>query len=95
MLHVQDLAPWLLVWLLAAAINVVPAFMPPAWALLAYFHIGQGLSVLREKPVLGWSALLLYTLGPLPSNQLFIPVGLAGAPLAPVLAFFAGTRFIS
>jgi hypothetical protein len=28
MLHVQDLAPWLLVWLLAAAINVVPAFMP-------------------------------------------------------------------
>jgi hypothetical protein len=51
--------------------------------------------VLREKPVLGWSALLLYTLGPLPSNQLFIAVGLAGAPLAPVLAFFAVTRFIS
>jgi hypothetical protein len=53
MLHGQDLAPWLLVWLLAAAINVVPAFMPPTWALLAYFHIGRGLSVLREKPVLG------------------------------------------
>jgi hypothetical protein len=34
-------------------------------------------------------------LGPLPSNQLFIAVGLAGAPLAPVLAFFAVTRFIS
>jgi len=136
---VQDLAPWVLVWLLAVAINVVPAFMPPTWALLAYFHIGQGLAVLplalvgafgsttgrallallsravgerfvparwranittlvgvlRENPALEWSTLLLYTLGPLPSNQLFIAVGLAGAPVAPVLAFFAVARFIS
>lgn len=28
----------LLAWLLALVINVVPAFMPPTWALLAVFH---------------------------------------------------------
>jgi membrane protein YqaA with SNARE-associated domain len=135
----QDLALWLLVWVLAVAINVVPAFMPPTWALLTYFHIGHGMDVLplalvgafgsttgrtllallsrafgerfvparwqtnitalaealRDKPAVGVSTLLLYTLGPAPSNQLFIAAGLANAPLAPVVAVFAVTRFVS
>ena len=38
--------PWLLVWLLTVFLNVVPAFMPPTWALLVYFHVAHGLDVL-------------------------------------------------
>jgi len=37
---------WLLVWLLAVGLNAVPAFMPPTWSVLAYFHLYQGLPVL-------------------------------------------------
>ncbi len=135
----ESINPWLVVWAASVVLNVVPAFMPPTWALLVYFHMGQGLDVLplalvgafgattgrallallsrwfggrvipkrwREnitalvtgleaKPALGLSTLLLYTLGPLPSNQLFIAVGIARGSLAPVLAIFAGTRFVS
>jgi membrane protein YqaA with SNARE-associated domain len=36
---------WLVVWLLAAGLNAVPAFMPPTWSVLAYFHLYQGLPV--------------------------------------------------
>ena len=36
---------WLVVWVLAMALNAVPAFMPPTWSVLAYFHLYQGLSV--------------------------------------------------
>lgn len=130
---------WLLVWGLAVAINVVPAFMPPTWALLVYFHVGHGLDVLplaivgafgstvgrallallsravgerivparwrenitalaatiAERPAIGLPSLALFTLGPVPSNHLFIAAGLAHAPLAPILAFFAITRFAS
>jgi membrane protein YqaA with SNARE-associated domain len=130
---------WFLVWGMAVAINVVPAFMPPTWALLVYFHVGHGLDVLplaivgafgstvgrallallsravgeriiptrwREnitalattlaaRPAIGLSSLALFTLGPVPSNHLFIAAGLAHAPLAPILAFFAVARFAS
>ena len=37
---------WLVVWALAVALNAVPAFMPPTWSVLAYFHLYQGLPVL-------------------------------------------------
>lgn len=37
---------WLLIALLAIGLNVVPAFMPPTWALLAYFHLQAGLDTL-------------------------------------------------
>jgi hypothetical protein len=37
---------WLLVWVLAVALNAVPAFMPPTWSVLAYFHLYHGLPVL-------------------------------------------------
>lgn len=130
---------WLLVWGLAVVINVVPAFMPPTWALLVYFHIAHGLDVLplavvgafgstvgrallallsrtvgerivparwrenitalaatiAEQPAIGLPSLAFFTLGPVPSNHLFIAAGLACAPLAPILAFFAVTRFAS
>jgi membrane protein DedA with SNARE-associated domain len=130
---------WLLVWILAVTLNVVPAFMPPTWALLTYFRIEYGFEVvplalvgafgsttgrallallsrtfgerfvparwranimalaeaLQKSPALGLSTILLYTLGPAPSNQLFIAVGLADAPLAPVLVIFAIMRFFS
>ena len=39
------LEPWLLVWVLTVALNVVPAFMPPTWALLVYFRIGYDLDI--------------------------------------------------
>lgn len=34
---------WLAVWGLAVTLNAVPAFMPPTWAVLAYFHLYHGL----------------------------------------------------
>jgi len=43
---VDRLEPWLLVWVLTVALNFVPAFMPPTWALLAYFRVQHGLDVL-------------------------------------------------
>jgi membrane protein YqaA with SNARE-associated domain len=36
---------WLLVWLLTVGLNIVPAFMPPTWALLAYFRVQHDLDV--------------------------------------------------
>jgi hypothetical protein len=36
---------WLVVWVLCVALNAVPAFMPPTWAVLAYFHLYHGLPV--------------------------------------------------
>ena len=34
-----------MVWMLAIGLNAVPAFMPPTWSVLAYFHLYQGLPV--------------------------------------------------
>jgi membrane protein YqaA with SNARE-associated domain len=36
---------WLLVLLLTVVLNIVPAFMPPTWALLAYFRVQHDLDV--------------------------------------------------
>jgi len=36
---------WLAVWALCIVLNAVPAFMPPTWAVLAYFHLYHGLPV--------------------------------------------------
>jgi hypothetical protein len=36
---------WFVVWALAVGLNAIPAFMPPTWAVLAYFHLYQGLPV--------------------------------------------------
>ena len=36
---------WIVVWGLAVTLNAVPAFMPPTWAVLAYFHLYHGLPV--------------------------------------------------
>ena len=130
---------WLAVWGLAVVINAMPAFMPPTWAVLAYFHLyhqlptlplaivgalgattGRGLlalgsrafgarflpeswrvnietlvEMLQSQPTLAFSSLALFTLGPFPSNQLFIAAGIAKAPLPPILLVFGVARCIS
>jgi membrane protein YqaA with SNARE-associated domain len=118
------------------AINVVPAFMPPTWSVLAFFliryelpllplavggavaassgrltlallsrHFGRRvLSVERQASLdalgawLGdrarWAApvaVLIYSFGPIPSNQLFIAAGLTRVRLGEIVgAFFVG-----
>jgi membrane protein YqaA with SNARE-associated domain len=37
---------WLLAWSLAVVLNVIPAFMPPTWSLLAYFHLNYAFPIL-------------------------------------------------
>jgi membrane protein YqaA with SNARE-associated domain len=37
---------WVAVWGIAVALNVVPAFMPPTWAMLAYFHLYHALPII-------------------------------------------------
>lgn len=39
------MAIWLLVIAITVALNAVPAFMPPTWAVLVYFHLQHGLGV--------------------------------------------------
>jgi hypothetical protein len=130
---------WLMIWALTAGINAAPAFMPPTWAVLAYFHLYHGLPVvplvvvgalgstmgravlaigsrafgdrwipvswranievlvttLQSRPALAVPSLALFTLGPAPSNHLFIAAGLARAPLPPILLVFGIARCIS
>lgn len=33
------IAEWLLAWSLTVVLNVIPAFKPPTWSLLAYIHL--------------------------------------------------------
>ncbi len=40
-----DVGIWLLVAATAVLLNAVPAFMPPTWALLAYFHLQRDLDI--------------------------------------------------
>ena len=148
----QSVARWLgtsrmtgLAWLVVAyivvfLINLVPAFMPPTWSILAFFLIRYDLPLLplalggalaasagrlglalasrhwgrrllspqyRENLVhLGtwleqraaWAtpvAVLLYSFGPIPSNNLFMAAGLTGMRLAPIVAAFFVGRVIS
>jgi membrane protein YqaA with SNARE-associated domain len=37
---------WLIVYVVAVVLNVIPVFMPPTWSLLAYFHLHEGLAIL-------------------------------------------------
>ena len=136
---IDQLGEWLTIAMVAVVLNAVPAFMPPTWSVLAYFHLREGLPVvplaavgalgattgravlalvsrgcgdrllparwrsniaaladeLKRKRELGLSALALFALGPVPSNQLFIAAGMSGTPLAPVLAVFGVARFVS
>ena len=42
----DQLWTWLLVGLLAVLFNVTPVLAPPTWAMLAYFHVQQDMSLL-------------------------------------------------
>jgi hypothetical protein len=44
-MDMPDLGLWLLVWGVTLVLNVVPAFMPPTWSVLAYFHLRHGLAI--------------------------------------------------
>jgi membrane protein YqaA with SNARE-associated domain len=128
---------WLgVAWLVVFLVNLMPAFMPPTWSILAFFLIqyhlpllplafggavaatsgryilalvsrrwGRQLIPLDQREYLTqlgrwldakarWAApaaVLLYSFGPIPSNQLFIAAGLTCLPLGPIVsAFFVG-----
>ena len=128
-------ATLLLAWGVVFLVNLVPAFMPPTWSILAFFLIQFDLPLLplalggavaatlgrlalalgarwlgprvlpedtlRNLTDLGaflrtrqrWvgPAVLLYSFGPIPSNQLFMAAGLARVDLRVVGgAFFVG-----
>jgi membrane protein YqaA with SNARE-associated domain len=127
---------WVLIIALTILLNAIPAFMPPTWALLTYFHIHQGMDIwmlavvggiasatgrtilsvafrtmgtrilpvrwrtniealgqqMQKRQKLSLSALALFFLGPVPSNQVFIALGIARVRLAPAIAVFAVTR---
>lgn len=130
---------WAVVACAAFLLNVVPAFMPPTWALLAWSHLQFGLPLvplalvgalastagrvvlalgsrafgerfvprkweenlaalereLEGHPGFGLPFLVLFLLGPAPSNHVFIAAGMSGAPLAPLAALFVVSRFVS
>jgi hypothetical protein len=134
-------AGWTLVaFAVVFAINLVPYFMPPTWAVVAFFLIAYhlpfwplcigcslaatagrcGLALTSERwgrrlltaqhranvaalgqwlnERSGWreaAAVMLYSLGPIPSNQLFIAAGLSGARLTPIAAGFLAGRLVS
>jgi membrane protein YqaA with SNARE-associated domain len=137
----MSVVDWLLVaWAVAVVINVIPYFMPPTWAVVAFFLIAFSLPVWplaigcalastagrcalyylsarwgrrllpakrrQNVDVLGrwlnarpsWRGVvdvLLYSLGPIPSNDLFIAAGLSGAKLWPVALGFLPGRLVS
>lgn len=130
---------WILLFAGIVVLNVIPAFMPPTWTLLAWAHINYGIPVLliagvgalgaatgrlllalgsrafgihiiparwhaniqtlidtiRSRPALSLGSLGLFALGPIPTNHLFIAVGLAGSPLKAVTTVFGVARFLS
>jgi hypothetical protein len=124
-------------WALVLVMNVVPAFMPPTWSVLAYFllvhrlpllpltiggaamsalgrvqlahlssHLGRFLSQKDRANARALAAFITahpnwrdgvtfaYSLGPLPSNQLFIAAGIAGIPMRRVATVFFVSRAI-
>ena len=128
-----------LVWGTVFLINLVPAFMPPTWSVLAFFliqfdlpllplalggavaatagrvalalgtrYLGPGVlpaDVLRNLGDLGtylrthsrWigPAVLVYSFGSIPSNQLFMAAGLAHLDLRVVAGSFLAGRVVS
>ena len=59
-------------------------FLPESWRV----NIETLVEMLQSQPTLAFSSLALFTLGPFPSNQLFIAAGIAKAPLPPILLVF-------
>jgi len=125
-------------WALVFVMNIVPAFMPPTWSVLAYFRLVHHLPLLpltvgaaamsalgrvqlahlsshmrrflSAKDQANANALatyitahpnwrdgvtFAYSLGPLPSNQLFIAAGIARIPLRRMALFFFASRAIA
>jgi membrane protein YqaA with SNARE-associated domain len=132
--------PLIVAFVVTGIINVVPAFMPPSWSVLAFFLIQYHLPLLvvtiggavassvgrwllalgarrwgpkflsqrrrrglrqlgtwiDQKPT--WAipvVVMLFALGPVPSNAVFLAAGLTGIRLVPVVAGFFVGRAIS
>jgi len=135
---IEDILLYLAAMALVFVINVVPAFMPATWMLLAFFRIKFGLPLLALS--IGGSivaaagrwalarasgrfsrrfmkskqsdmrelgefldehrqhvglATFLYTLSPLPSNNLFVAAGMVEIQLAWVLIGFLSGRLLA
>jgi membrane protein YqaA with SNARE-associated domain len=136
----SDLSGVAFACLVVFLVNLAPAFMPPTWAILAFFLVTYGLPLLplaiggavaasagrlvlalasrrwgwrllspqrqaglaalrgwlEERP--RWAAplaMLVYSFGPIPSNQLFMAAGLAGMRLRPIVGAFLVGRLVS
>jgi len=128
----------LVCWALVFVMNIVPAFMPPTWSVLAYFRFvhhlplipmtvgGAAMSALGRVQLAHLSRYMgrflpakdqananalasyitahpnwrdgvtfAYSLGPLPSNQLFIAAGIARISLRRMALFFFASRAIA
>ena len=123
---------------LAFAINLVPAFMPSTWMVMAFFYIRFDLPLLvltigsafasalgrmvlargsrafsrrfmpgeaadldelgsfldEHRAVVG-QAVFLYSLSPLPTNNLFIAAGMTGVSMAAVVTGFIAARMLA
>ena len=135
---IEDVLLYLVAMALVFAVNIVPAFMPATWMVLAFFRIKFGLPLLALS--IGGSiiaatgrwalakasalfsrrfmkgqqsdmrelgefldehrqhvglATFLYTLSPLPSNNLFIAAGMVEIQLVWVFAGFLSGRLIA
>ena len=67
---------WLAIWALAVGLNAVPFFMPPTWAMLAYFHLYHGFQVVPLAIVGALGAVTgraILALGSRAFGQRFIP----------------------
>lgn len=125
-------------WFIAFAINLMPAFMPPTWSVLAVIHVTTSAPLLpltiggavasalgRTALALGagklgdflpktdrenaralgdflerhhrWGLAIVFLgcLGPLPSNALFIAVGISRLRLVPIAIVFFLSRMIA
>jgi membrane protein YqaA with SNARE-associated domain len=66
-------------------------WLPASWRA----NVEALVSTIQSRPALAMPTLALFTLGPAPSNHLFIAAGLARAPLPPILLVFAIARCVS
>ncbi|HNV00909.1 MAG TPA: hypothetical protein PKK60_00575 [archaeon] len=135
----MDLIQLIIEWLIIFGLNVIPAFAPPNWIVLAYFYITrpqnlilliiigvsastcgryvlailsrkvfnkfaseekkEEMELIRNKLKKGsWKKFIfstLFSLGPFPSNSLFIAVGTTKIRLKEIIAGFFVGRTIS
>ncbi|NMA44659.1 MAG: hypothetical protein GX950_02500 [Candidatus Diapherotrites archaeon] len=135
----MDFVQLVIEWIIVFGINIIPAFAPPTWVVLAYFYIAHPQNLLlliligvtasttgryvlaissrkvftkfaseekkeemelirnklRKGTVKKFLFSMLFSLGPFPSNSLFIAVGTTRIRITEILAGFFVGRTIS